>query len=251
MSIIHAFDDISQEIISPQNIIDKIDNFPQTVIASFSRKFSEMLISSHEMHRISHMIACGASIPIYQFTHKGKSLGFYQTCLGGSASGALLEEIIAKGGKNVLFFGSCGSLDKNVTGGNLIIPTSAYRDEGTSYHYAPPGDFIAIKTADRLAEIFDELGVPYLKTKTWTTDAFYRETKNNMEKRKKDGCSVVEMECASVMAVGSFRQANVYQFLYTADCLDGSEWNTGLLGKMPNDLRESILRIALETAIRI
>lgn len=251
MSIIHAFDDISQEIISPQNIIDKIENFPETVIASFSRKFGEMLISSHAMHQISYMIACGSSIPIYQFAYKGKSLGFYQTCLGGSASGALLEEIIAKGGKNVLFFGSCGSLDKTVTSGNLIIPTSAYRDEGTSYHYAPPSDFIEIKTADRLAEIFDELGVHYLRTKTWTTDAFYRETKNNMEKRKKDGCSVVEMECASVMAVGSFRQANVYQFLYTADCLDGSEWNTGLLGKMPSDLRESILRIALETAIRI
>lgn len=51
---------------------------------------------------------------------------------------------------------------------------------------------------------------------TWTTDAFYRETKRNMEKRKEEGCGVVEMECASIMAVGQIRKKEVYQFLYAA-----------------------------------
>ena len=250
MSIINSFDNISEEIIKPQNLIEKVENFPKTIITVFSRKFTDLLTSSYELQQISYMVG-GIVVPIYKFEYKGKEIGFYQTLLGGSASGGLLEEIIAKGGENVLFFGSCGSLDKEVTSGNLIIPTFAYRDEGTSYHYAPPSDYIEIKTANRLAEIFDEIGVQYYKTRTWTTDGFYRETKNNMEARKKDGCSVVEMECASVMAVGNFRKINVYQFLYTADCLDGNKWNAALLGKMPNDMRKSILRIALETAIRL
>ncbi len=251
MSIIHTFDNNSEEIIHPSAIIEKIENFPETVIASFSCRFTELFHAVFEMKQISHMVAGGGRIPIYQFEYKGQSLGYYQTILGGPASAALLEEILAKGGKNVLYFGSCGSLDKTITGGHLIVPTSAYRDEGTSYHYAPPDDYIEIETAGRLAEIFDELGVRYRKTKTWTTDAFYRETRNGMEARKKEGCSVVEMECASVMAAGSFRGASIYQFLYTADCLDSSEWNTGILGRMPDDLRESIMKIALETAIRI
>ena len=250
MSIIDTFDNISEEIISPQKTIEKIDNFPETIVAAFSRKFTELITSSFRLEQIGYMVG-GIVIPIYKFEYKGKTLGFYQTLLGGSASGALVEEIIAKGGKNILYFGSCGSLDKSVTSGNVIVPTHAYRDEGTSYHYAPASDFIEIKTADRLSEVFDAIGVKHQKTRTWTTDSFYRETRNNMEYRKKLGCSVVEMECASVMAVGQFRNANVYQFLYTADCLDGNEWNTGLLGKMPNNMRETILTIALETAIRL
>lgn len=83
-----------------------------------------------------------------------------------------------------MFFGSCGSLDKSITGGHLIVPNAAYRDEGTSYHYAPASDYIEIKTAGKLAQIFDEIGVPFIQTKTWTTDGFYRETQNNAAKRK-------------------------------------------------------------------
>lgn len=150
-----------------------------------------------------------------------------------------------------MFFGSCGSLDKSITSGHLIVPNAAYRDEGTSYHYAPASDYIEIKTAGKLAQIFDEIGVPFIQTKTWTTDSFYRETQNNAAKRKGDGCSVVEMECASIMAVGQFRNIEVYQFLYAADCLDGNSWDKRILGSLPDDMRERIMKVALETAIRL
>ncbi len=193
----------------------------------------------------------GRTIPIFCFKYKGERLGFYHSLLGGSASGALLEEIIAKGGKQILFFGSCGSLDKTISSGNLIVPTHAYRDEGTSYHYLPPGDYLTIPTSARLAEIFTSMGVPFRQTRVWTTDSFYRETRKNREMRKREGCSAVDMECASVMAVGLFRKIPVYQFLYTADCLDGSRWDPRILGKWPDELRQAVLRIALETAIRL
>ena len=103
--------------------------------------------------------------------------------MGGSASGALLEEVIAKGGKKILFFGSCGSLDKEITAGHLIIPAEAYRDEGTSYHYAPASDYIKIYSAEKLSQIFNLLKVPFIKAKTWTTDSFYRKTQKNAEKK--------------------------------------------------------------------
>ena len=49
--------------------------------------------------------------------------------------------------------------------------------------------------------------------------------------------------CASCLEVS--------QFLYTTDCLDGQTWDTGMLGKMPDDFRQRILTVALETAIRL
>ncbi len=200
---------------------------------------------------ICSLTAGGRRIPIYKINYKGVEIGFHHTLLGGPAAAGLLEEVFAKGAKRVLFFGSCGSLNKEITSGHFIIPTAAYRDEGTSYHYMEASDFIEIETSNKLAEIFDELHVPYILTKTWTTDSFYRETDTNVELRKKLGCSVVEMECASVMAVGQFRQKKVYQFLYAADCLDDKNWDKRILGNMPNDMRERILTVAFESATKL
>ncbi len=250
MSIIDTFDGKSTEILTARDMIQSAPDTPETVISVFSEDFVSLLVNTMGATVVGNLFA-GDRIPIYSFQYKGKTLGFFRSCIGGAAAAGLLEEITAMGAKKVLYFGSCGSLDKDITAGHLLVPTAAYRDEGTSYHYAPPSDFIEVKSADGLAEIFEELSVPYIKTKTWTTDAVYRETQDNMAKRKDAGCSVVEMECASIMAAAQFRGIEAYQFLYAADCLDGEAWDGRILGKMPDDMRERILMIAIETALRL
>lgn len=52
-----------------------------------------------------------------------------------------------------------------------------------------------------LVQFFDELGINYVEGKTCTTDAFYRETEHNREKRVAEGCLCVEMECSAAQAV--------------------------------------------------
>ena len=250
MSILDAFDPAGEEIISPGAVFDPVPDLPETVLACFTEKFAELIVRLTGARQIDALFG-GRSIPVYRLEYEGRALGFYHSLLGGGASAGLLEEIIAKGGRKILFFGSCGSLESGITAGRLIVPTAAYRDEGASFHYAPAGDYIEVGTAERLAEILEELQVPFVRTKTWTTDAFYRETRRNAALRRGEGCAVVEMECASVMAVGQLRGAEVYQFLYAADCLDGDGWDRRILGKMPDDLRETIARIALKTAVRL
>jgi uridine phosphorylase len=142
-------------------------------------------------------------------------------------------------------------LDRVLAAKSFIIPTAVYRDEGISYHYAPPSDYMEVPTTQKLADILSELKLPHVSGKTWTTDAIYRETRGNMEKRKNDGCITVEMECASIMAVAQFRSAEVYQYLYAADSLDEVEWDARTLGSLTQDARENFLRIALEVAVRI
>jgi len=250
MSIIDTFDSKSAEILTAHDMIQQNSAVPETVISVFTEDFIELLKDTVNPTVVGALFA-GAQIPIYSFQYSGKTIGFFRSSIGGAATAGLLEEIAAMGAKKVLYFGSCGSLDKDITAGHLLIPTAAYRDEGTSYHYAPPSDFIEVQSADRLAEIFDELSVPYKMTKTWTTDAIYRETHDNMAKRKSLGCSVVEMECASIMAAAHFRGIKAYQFLYAADCLDGEQWDSRILGKMSDDMRERIFKVAIETAIRL
>ena len=107
----------------------------------------------------------------------------------------------------------------------MTIPTYAYRDEGTSYHYVKAKDYIKIKNSNIVANFMKEKQIPYVEGKTWTTDAFFRETENNIAKRKADGCISVDMECSAMQAVCDFRGLELYYFLTSGDLLDAPEWD--------------------------
>lgn len=131
------------------------------------------------------------------------------------------------------------------------MPTEAYRDEGVSYHYIPESDYVSVKTVDKLSKVFDELELPYIKAKTWTTDALYRETERNMKLRKAEGCLTVEMECASIMALGEFRDIEMYQFLYAEDNLDATKWEARNMGRVSQNEYEKYLNIAVDVASKL
>lgn len=249
MSVIEAFDNTSDEIIKPWRK-PEIEGFPETVIVTFSDEIQDCLTEDRDAEGISefHSSSC---VPIYKIKYKERDLAVFLSWPGAPSTVNFLEGAAARGAKKFLIFGSCGSLDNNITDGHIVVPTEAYRDEGTSYHYMPAsaGDYVKVKTADKLLRIFKELKIPAASGKTWTTDAFYRETRKNMEKRKAEGCVTVEMECSAVMAFAQFRGVEAYQFLYTADNLDRGEWESRLLGAFTDDHRKLYAKIALETAV--
>ncbi len=78
---------------------------------------------------------------------------------------------------------------------------------------------------------------PFVACKTWTTDAFYRETPDMITYRKEEGCSVVEMECATMAAVARFRGVHFGQLLYSGDILtdyanyDERDWSKNLTAR--------------------
>lgn len=252
MSILDTFDATGEEMIRPDQTVSKPDHFPEVLVSGFSRSVTNLAAQLPGAVQIDTLRA-GMELPIIAVRRGGKSIGVYQSLIGGAASAGMLEEVLAKGAKKVVFYGSCCALDESMTAGRVMAPTAAFRDEGTSYHYLPAsdGDFVEVPTAGRLGELLDELGVPYLYGKTWTTDAIYRETKTNAARRLQQGCLTVEMECASLMAVAQRRGAEVYQFLYAADSLSGSRWNPRIFGKLPVGEKERYLRIALDIAQRL
>lgn len=250
MAITEAYDAASAEIIRPQDMITRTENFPQIVIPVFQQSILDIIVEKLNPTVITHLNP-GYKAPVYKLRYREKDIAVYRTLIGGAGAAFLLEETIALGGRKFLYFGACGMLDRSVGVGQFLIPTEAYRDEGVSYHYCPAGDTLKIESADKLAGIFDALNLPYLKGRTWTTDGFYRETRNNMQKRKAEGCMAVEMECASVMAVGQMRGVEVCQFLYSEDTLDGEAWDARSMGLVPHDDYEKYLRIALEVAVRL
>ena len=250
MSIIDTFDDKSDAIINPSDIAKRGKNVPEVAVAAFSERAIEILKSDYNPEIIGKLNA-GGVVPIYAIDFGGKRVAVYRTVVGASATVALMEELHAIGCQKFVFFGSCGVLNSELTPNALIVPTATYRDEGTSYHYAPPGDYIEVKTAAHLSQILTALELPHTSGKTWTTDALYRETRGNMEKRRDEGCITVEMECSAIMAASQFRGFDTYQFLYAADDIGGEQWDNRTHGTMPQNAMAQWLRVALEVAVRV
>ena len=222
--IINSFDNKSEAIINPHpkenaTIVD-------ACIVTFSHLIEKLVLENYNCKQIGRIKFVTGITPIYQIDYKGKKFAFYKTYVGAPACVASIEDTILeiKTDKYIVF-GGCGCLDKEITHGKVIIPTEAYRDEGTSYHYVPASDYIEIKNANIVAKFMEEKGIPYVKGKTWTTDAFYRETINNFRKHKEDGCISVEMECSGIQAMCDFRNLNFYTFFTSGDLLDAPKWD--------------------------
>jgi len=223
--ITDTFDNQSKAIINPciNNDAPRVN----ACILTFSYKIEEFVLSHYRCEQIASFWFATGCTPIYCIEYKGKKFAFYKTYVGAPACVGTIEDSLAgiKTDKYIVF-GGAGCLDKEIAHGKVMIPTEAYRDEGTSYHYAPASDYISIKNSDVVEKFMKENGIPYVKGKTWTTDSFYRETLNNFDRHKADGCISVEMECAALQAMCDFRGLNLYTFFTSGDLLDAPEWDS-------------------------
>ena len=246
MSIIDSFDNKTKAMISPEDIVQKSEIQLNTCITMWQHKISKELLENDLMEEIARISSGNGPKPIYRV--KGTNIGIYESPVGGPMTAGMLENVrSALGIKNILAFGICGVLTE-LEEGKCIVPTAAYRDEGTSYHYAPAADYISIKNSGKVAELFDRLGVDYIKGKTWTTDAMYRETVGARDQRVAEGCVSVDMECSALQAVCDFRGLELYQFFYGADSLVGSKWEARILGNYEISKRMKFFQLALELA---
>ena len=222
--ITDAFDNLSQAIINP---IRK-DNAPavDACIITFSHEIEKLVAEQYADGEIASLWCATGRTPVYLIKRNGKRCAFYKTYVGAPITVGLMEDAAAEMKcRKFILFGGAGCLDREIAHGKVMIPTAAYRDEGTSYHYAPAADYIDIPNSAVVAECMKANGIPHVLGKTWTTDSFYRETRNNFEKRKADGCISVEMECAGVQAMCSFRGLELYSFFTSGDLLDAPEWD--------------------------
>ncbi len=220
--ITSSFDPASEAIISPASIFGEQKHFCDTAIATFSREIYPAVLERYPNEQIAVISAANRIKPVHLLTlDDGMKVVFYLSEIGAAMAATNVIEINWKtGASRFILFGSAGSLDKEATSGKYVIPSAAYRDEGISYHYAPPSDYIAIPKADHLAGFFSENRLPFVKGKVWTTDAIYMETRELVRQRKADGCIAVEMELAGVQAVCDYLGLELYDFLVTGDVVD-------------------------------
>ena len=195
-------------------------NLPRKCVFAFLGKYIDEYAAKSDTRQVSHFVSATKYYPIYITKYKGEEIVLCQAPVGAAPSAQILDWLIGYGVREIVSAGSCGCL-KKFPESTFLVPCKALRDEGTYYHYAPPSRFIEINKRARTAieETISEHGMKYKEVITWSTDGFYRETKEKVAYRKSEGCSVVEMECSALAACTAFRDADWGMILYTADSL--------------------------------
>lgn len=194
----------------------------ETLIYSFNGEIVETIRQSEAARFGGYLSSLNGQHPWYLYEVAGLTVGVMLAPIGAAMAVGLLEELKSIGFKRFIVLGSCGVLDKSLAADRIILPSVALRDEGTSYHYAPASDEIAYdeQLLMTMETALDKAGIAHVRSKAWTTDAFYRETADKVKRRLEQGAKVVDMEASALMAWAQFRQAEVYQFFYTADYVD-------------------------------
>lgn len=252
--LLEQFDPARRAVIDPDMVFQPVPDFPETVVSIFSHQLFDAVLRFLGGRKIAESHDVDGDWPVYEVIYNGRRFAYYKARLGAPACVGCFEDVIAFGAKRIILLGNCGVLDGSIKDCGIIIPTAAIRDEGTSYHYAPPSDFIEVnrKYREEFKAVCNEFSYPYIEGITWTTDAFFRETKDKVEARKAMGAVSVEMECAAMQALCDFRGTEFFQFLYAGDNLDHSAWDPrSLSGNARLQDKEKIALLAFELGCRI
>ena len=218
------FDSDTNAFINP-NMFKNI-KLPERLVICFFKEVIADLIAKGKIKFFTEFHSEMMTLNYYKFVDA--DCGIVQGAIGCPACGAFFEEFIALGVNKVMFRGGAGSLKSQVTMGKYVVINSAVRDEGFSYQYIKPSREISAdkEVISQITDYLQKNNIDYVVGKTWTTDAFYRETPKRIALRKKENCLIVEMEQAGMLAVAKFRNVKYGALIYGGDDLTKEEWDS-------------------------
>ena len=173
------------------------------------------------------------SLPVME-----NAVSFVGPYMGAPYAAMMLETLIARGARQIIVVGWCGSISPKVNIGDILIPDSAISHEGTSMNYMDymdsPENFPVISPpvqpssamglTDKISGFLDEKKTPFKKGCIWTTDAIYRETRQKVNFFHSRGALAVEMECSALFAVAAHHGVELVSLLVVSDDLSGTRW---------------------------
>lgn len=235
----------------PVGVFDPVGPTPDADVPRYAVACHFVDLVNLARHEGEDVISLPSGMPLLRIRHEDHWAGLFYPGQGAPLAAASLERVIAAGCTSVVACGDAGTLIGR-SRGDLIIVGAALRDEGTSYHYLPPAREVVAVDRDlvELEEAARSVNWDYTVGKTWTTDGLFRETRGKIARRRDEGCVVVEMEAAALMAVADFREIRFGQYLYVGDDVSGEEWH-GRDRLRASTTRQRLLGLSLDAARRL
>lgn len=170
----------------------------------------------------ARLVAQNREYVTYTGTLDGVPVSVTSTGIGGPSAAIALEELVCCGADTFIRVGTCGGMEQDVKGGDIVVATGAIRMEGTSREYAPI-EFPAVAdlaVTNALADAARALGYRCHTGVVQSKDSFFGqhapETKpvsydlqNKWQAWLRMGCKASEMEAAALFIVGGYLRVRV------------------------------------------
>lgn len=207
---------------------------PTRVIFCYQNSFIDRVTKTFKGH-----FSTGAFRRLYLLTDfPGIAIGEYG--IGAPRAVLSLEMLIAWGVKDFISIGTAGAIAPDLKIGDLIGCDRAIRDEGTSHHYLPASRYSYPTDHGRFAKKFDRVGT------TWTLDAFFRHTREEIAAYQKEGALTVEMEASALFAVAQMRGVHLGAGFVISDLLYGEQWDPQFRQEPVERGLDRLLELAME-----
>lgn len=245
------FDPARRALIEPSEQV-RPREVPRACVITFFGDVIERLRSEHGAHVLVPNAWEDGPHDLYGVDTERGPVAFFHPGVGGPLAAGLLEEVIAFGCSRFVLCGGAGALAPDLALGHVVLVDRALRDEGTSYHYLPAARWVRTDQTEvaTVRDVLERREVPLVAGATWTTDAPYRETPEKIASRRGEGCLVVDMEAASLLAVAEFRGVTLVPLVYAGDDLSGEAWDhRGWQNEA--EVRQGLFWLAAEAALAL
>ena len=159
-----------------------------------------------------------------------------------------MEKLIVLGAKRIILFGWCGAISEKRAVGDVILPDGAIAGEGTSQYYAESGEISpSQKLQSELAHFFRGNNFPTETGKIWSTDAIYRESRQELfSLRDEKNVVGVDMEFSALCSVAQLRKIKFGAVLVVSDELYHARWKPGFSTASFQKNRKDAIGLLLE-----
>lgn len=152
----------------------------------------------------------------------GVKVSVTSTGIGGPSASIAIDELVKCGAHTFIRVGTCGGMQEEVIGGNVVIATGAVRMEGTSREFAPI-EYPAVANIDCVNALIDaakSLNINHHVGVVQCKDSFFGqhepeimpvsyELENKWQAWLRMGCLASEMESAALFIAGQFLRVRV------------------------------------------
>ena len=217
-------------ILNPEHIVEyrrhlgrlPKTEFPQGVLFCLERGLPKRLRRRIPVKMVGSMLG-----DLYMVKKQKDKVGVMANFGGGAPIVTeLAEELVVLGAKELIIMTWGGALQPDLKPGDIVVNDRAIRDEGTSHHYLPPSKYVHADTqlVKRLSNAILAQGSECTIGTTWTTDAPYRETLEEVQQYQTEGVKTVEMESAGLFTIGEVRNVRTAAVVVIMDSLAKLEW---------------------------
>ena len=163
----------------------------------------------------------------HKFFKLPRAMVYPYMSFGAPAAVILMEELSELGVSEFIGLGIAGSLDEGLKPGDIVVCQQAYRDEGTSYNYLDPQQktvFASSSLLTQVESIFTQENIKYHLGSSWTTDAPYRETREEIVNYRRQGLATVDMEASAIYACAQVKKLEALTVFVISDVFNSEKW---------------------------